>query len=126
MKLRKPEPCLAILAALLLGRFVFEVIPYKQTNQRIRSVHLSPVLGAEHLLAQQRCVSSHLLADPRTAHIFPIVSPQLSELFLKQARSHPFKDQSAEEVQTALEYVHGIGPKKSARLVSYLCTDEEG
>jgi hypothetical protein len=125
MKLRKPEPCLAILSALVIGRFVFEASPFNYTHQRNRSAQLTPVLGAEHLLAQRQCVSSHLLADPRTAHIFPIVAPQLSELFLKQSRSHPFKDQSAGEVQTALESVHGIGPKKSARLLPYLCTDNE-
>jgi|GEM_PF-4131985 len=125
MKLRKPEPCLAILAALVLGRLVFEAIPLKKTSQTNRSVQVTPVLASEHLLAQRRCVSSHLLADPRAAHILPIVSPELTVLLLNQSRLNQFENQSAEKVQTALESVPGIGPKKSSRLLSYLCTDVE-
>ena len=126
MKLRKPEPCLAILAALLLGCFVFEAIPYEQANQRNRPVQLTASLGAEYLLAQRRCVSSHLFADPRTAHLLPIVSSELTNLLTRRSRSHPFEAQSPDEVQTELENAHGIGPKKSSSLVSYLCTGNEG
>jgi hypothetical protein len=125
MKLRKPEPCLAILAALVLGRLVFEAIPLKKSSQIKRSVQVTPLLTSEHLLAQRRCVSSDLLADPRAAHILPIVSPELTVLLLNQSRLNQFENKSAEEVQTALETVHGIGPKKSTRLLSYLCTDGE-
>jgi hypothetical protein len=125
MKLRKPEPCLAILAALVLGRIVFEAIPLKKTSQTNRLVQVTPVLASEHLLAQRRCVSSHLLADPRAAHILPIVSPELTVLLLNQSHLNQFENQSAEKVQTALEFVPGIGPKKSSRLLSYLCTDVE-
>jgi hypothetical protein len=126
MKLRKSEPCLAILAALLLGRFAVEALPYEKANQRNRPVKVTAALGAEHLLAQRRCVSSHLFNDPRTAHLLPIVSPELTNLLKRRSRSHPFEAQSPNEVQTELENIHGIGPKKSSSLVSYLCTDNEG
>lgn len=84
----------------------------------------APELEAEHRLAQSRCLPSSLFGDRRTAHLLPVISPALSELLAHESARHPFEHRSDEELIELLESVSGIGPKKAARLLPFLCSRE--
>jgi hypothetical protein len=124
MKLQKPEASLLILAGLVASRYVGPVLPEMTTPSGHRLIPATAILQAEQRLARRQCVTSELLSDARIHQLLPIVSQPLSLFFSRNSRFLSSEAPSEDDLQTLLKTVYGIGPKKAARLVQYLCTKE--